>query len=390
MALPSNPPTGPGIKSLQKIQIAKESTLGTASTSDMQILRVPGGTLSDERQVTMVDEMVGIVNGTDRSYIAAAQGSISVDSSPLTPEQFPILLAASLGFDGYTGRTSTTAGELDGVSAYRYTCTLPTTTILQNSTVAATGRNVAYTFVAGDSFEVEQMTYGKCTNVSVSGSSGGPLSMQGSFIGRNVSYYGATFPTDVASISAVEDLIFSRAILSLAEPAGSPTFTTVDSTFLGFDVGIDCTWVPKYTGQGDNATTPTWEFALFTNYAVNGSFTLEHNSWTSGTANGLKQKWRDQETLIMRIDCWGRSVNTLDTTGSTLTPTSPFSPSANSTYQGVRFEFPIKIQQISPLSDNDGNNIVSVAWSARYNSTYGSTGYILVENDISELFPAVP
>lgn len=390
MALPSNPPTGPGIKSLQKIQIAKETTPGTHSVSDMQILRVPGGTLSDDRQVTMVDEMVGIVNGTDRSYISSASGSISIDSSPLTPEQFPVILGAALGFDGYTGRTSTTAGELDGVSAYRYTCSMPTTTVLQNSTTAATGRNVVYSFVAGDSFEVEQMAYGKCTNVSVSGSSGGPISMQGSFMGRNVSYYGASFPTDVA-IPTVEDLIFARSRLYLAEPTGpTPTFTAVDSTFLGFDVGIDCSWVPKFTGQGNGSTTPTWEFALFTNYSVSGSFTLEHNSWTSGTANGLKQKWRDQETLIMRVDCWGRSVNTLDITGSTLTPTSPFSPAANSSYQGVRFEFPIKIQQISPLSDNDGNNIVSVSWVARYNSTYGSTGSILIESRLAELFPVIP
>jgi len=347
--------------------------------------------LSDDRQVTMVDEMVGIVNGTDRSYIAAAQGSISVDSSPLTPEQFPYLLAASLGFDGYSGRTSTTSGELDGVTAYRYTCTMPTTTILQNSTTAATGRNVGYTFYGGDSFEVEQMTYGKCTNVSVNGSSSGPISMGGSFMGQYVRYYGSTFPTDVATLTAVEDLIFARARLYLAEPTGpTPSFTAVDSTFLGFDVGIDCSWVPKFTGQGDGSgTVPTWEFALFTNYSVSGSFTLEHNTWTSGTANGLKQKWRDQETLVMRIDCWG-SKNVWDTTGSTLTLAAPFSPGANQTYSGVRFEFPIKILQISPLSDNDGNNIVSVSWSARYNSTYGSTGSILVENGVSELFPAVP
>lgn len=382
MALPTNPPSGPGIKSLRKIQIGLEATNGTAVPAT-KILRVPGGVLSDDRQVNLVEEMVGIIPGTDRSYISAAQGSISIDNSPLTPQQFPILLAAALGLDPFVvgTRTTTTQGEQEGTgTAYRYKRTLPTT--------AAPTDNVAYTFEGGDSFEVEQMTYGKCTNISVSGSSGAPITMQGSFIGQYVRYFGPTFTTP-ATIPTVEDLIFARSRLYLAEPTGvSPTFTAVDSTFLGFDVGIDCSWVPKFTGQGNSSTVPTWEFAVFTRYGVTGSFTLEHNSWTSGTANGLKTKWRNQETLIMRIDCWGSKTPLLTTTGSTLnSPIAPFQPTpllANPTYAGVRFEFPIKINQISPLADNDGNDIVSVSWTQRYNSTYASAGYILVESDIAD------
>jgi hypothetical protein len=385
MALPSAAGGTPGIKSLQKIQIGKEATPGTAVAAT-KILRVPGGMLSDDRQVTMVDEMVGIINGTDRSYIAAAQGSISIDSSPLTPQQFPILLAASLGFTYPSAPASYTSGLLDGVSAYRYTVNMPTTST-PVANVFSGGQNVSYTFEAGDNFEAEQMTYGKCTNVSVSGSSGGPITMQGSFIGQDIRYKGAF--TSLSTIDTVEDLIFARSRLYLAEPNVSPTFTAVDSTFLGFDVGIDCSWVPKFTGRGNaSGTVPTWEFAVFTNYSVSGSFTLEHNLWTSGTANGLKTKWRNQETLIMRIDCWG-SGTALDITGSTLTPVSPFTLQSiapfTSTYAGVRFEFPIKIQQISPLSDNSGNDIVSVSWVAKYNSTYGSTGYILVENNKTDV-----
>jgi hypothetical protein len=89
----------------------------------------------------------------------------------------------------------------------------------------------------------------------------------------------------------------------------------------------------------------------------------------------------------MRIDCWGSKTPLLTTTATTLTPTSPFQPTpgaAAPTYTGVRFEFPIKIQQVSPLSDNDGNDIVSVSWVARYNATYASTGYILVESDVAD------
>ena len=398
MALPASAGT-PGIKSLQKIQIGLETTQGTA-VIPTKILRVPGGMLSDDRQITMVDEMVGIINGTDRSYIAAAQGSISMDSSPLTPQQFPIMLAASLGFTYGTAPTLYTEGEQEGSgTAYRYTVQMPTTTTPQPTITGA--QNVSYTFEAGDNFQVEQMTYGKCTNVSVSGSSGGPISMQGSFMGQYVRYkpaMGTVVPpatsaagqfTTGLSIDTVEDLIFARSRLYLAEPTGvSPSFTAVDSTFLGFDVGIDCKWVQKFTGQGDaSGAVPTWEFALFTGYSVSGSFTLEHNQWTSGTANGLKQKWRNQETLVMRIDCWGSKTPLLTTTGTALTPASPFAPSpgvAAPTYTGVRFEFPIKIQQVSPLSDNDGNDIVSVSWVARYNATYASTGYILVESDVAD------
>lgn len=386
MALPSNPPSGPGIKALRKIQIGLEAAnaRGTAVPAT-KILRVPGGVLSDDRQVTMVQESVGIIPGTDRSYIAAAQGSISIDSSPLTPQQFPIFLAASIGLDPWTvgTRTTVTQGEAEGTgSAYRYKCTMPTTSVASS--------NVSYTFEGGDSFEVEQMTYGKCTSVSVSGSSSSALMMQASFMGQYVRYFGPSF-TSLSALDTVEDLIFARSKLYLAEPTGpTPTFTAVDSTFLGFDVGIQCSWVPKFTGMGNaSGTVPTWEFAVFTEYSVGGSFTLEHNSWTSGTANGLKQKWRDQTTLVMRVDCFG-SGTTMTTTGSTLSnPIAPFQATlppvlTSPTYAGVRFEFPIKITQISPLADNNGNDIVSVSWQARYNSTYASAGYILVESPLAD------
>jgi len=385
MALPTNPPSGPGIKSLRKIQIGLETTQGTAVPAT-KILRVPGGVLSDDRQVTMVQESVGIIPGTDRSYISAAQGSISIDSSPLTPQQFPIFMAACLGIDPWTigTRTTPTQGQVEGTgTAYRYKTTMPTT--------ATPSSNVSYTFEGGDSFEVEQMTYGKCTSVSVSGSSGAALMMQASFMGQYVRYFGSSF-TALSALDTVEDLIFARSKLYLAEPTGpTPTFTAVDSTFLGFDVGVQASWVPKFTGQGNSSgTVPTWEFAVFTEYSVSGSFTLEHNSWTSGTANGLKQKWRDQTTLVMRVDCFGSKTPLLTTTASTLSnPIAPFQATlptvlAQPTYAGVRFEFPIKIQQISPLADNNGNDIVSVSWQARYNSTYASAGYILVESPLAD------
>ena len=54
MALPASAGT-PGIKSLQKIQIGLETTQGTA-VLPTKILRVPGGMLSDDRQITMVDD----------------------------------------------------------------------------------------------------------------------------------------------------------------------------------------------------------------------------------------------------------------------------------------------------------------------------------------------
>lgn len=385
MPFPSNPPSGPGIKSLRKIQLGLETTNGTAVNAT-KILRVPGGVLSDDRQVNMTDEMVGIIPGTDRSYISAAQGSISVDSSPLTPQQFPILLAAALGLDSFAGRTTPTQGRVEGTgTAYRYLTTLPTTT--------APADNVSYTIEGGDSFEVERMTYAKCTNLSVSGSSGAPITMQGSFMGQYVRYFGSSFSTPLP-IDTVEDLIFARSRLYLEDPASlatlaTATWTAPDSTFLGFDISIDCSWVPKFTGQGVSSTVPTWEFAVFTRYGISGSLTLEHNSFTSGTANGLKQAWRNQTTIMLRIDCFG-SQGPYTTTGSTIsTPTiAPFQAAlplvlAQPTYAGVRFEFPVKINQISPLADNDGNDIVSVSWTQRYNSTYGSAGYILIESPLA-------
>ena len=44
------------------------------------------------------------------------------------------------------------------------------------------------------------------------------------------------------------------------------------------------------------------------------------------------------------------------------------------TYTGVSFRFPVQIMSVSSINDQDGNDIVTVSWQMRYDTTVGDTG----------------
>src|SRR3989304_4623311 len=87
-----------GVKLLRRIQLGRESVAGTAVASTT-IWRGVGG-LDDKREIKFPDENVGIIGGTDRSYISKLAGAISFESVEATFEQFPHILEAGVKLVG--------------------------------------------------------------------------------------------------------------------------------------------------------------------------------------------------------------------------------------------------------------------------------------------------
>jgi hypothetical protein len=274
----------------------------------------------------------------------------------------------------------------------------------------------------------------------------------------------------------IEDLIFARCRLFIDDVAAFPIAnpTPVIYQFLAFSYGLQCSWTPKFTGEGQQGIDPTWSFALFTNYSVSGDFTVEHDTIASGkypssSVESLKYAWRNRVPKIIQIDApgstivnwytpavggaglvsiagtvtatknstvvsdsshvWGsgdigKDVFILDGTtwiwvgkivalggtstqvvlaapfrGTTITSasaktyhgfvTQPMFPVDGygplKTYTGVSFRMPVQIMQVSPISDNDGNDVVTVSWQMRYDSTAGSAGDVRIINQIATL-----
>jgi len=72
-----------------------------------------------------------------------------------------------------------------------------------------------------------------------------------------------------------------------------------------------------------------------------------------------------------------------------LNVTQPYFPVAGQgplqTYTGVSFRMPVIITQVSSISDQSGNDIVSVQWTQRYNDIAGSAGDVRIVNQIATL-----
>jgi hypothetical protein len=280
----------------------------------------------------------------------------------------------------------------------------------------------------------------------------------------------------------IEDLIFARSRLYIDDVAPFPISapTPVIYQFLAFSYGLQCSWTPKFTGEGQQGINPTWSFALFTNYNVSGDFTIEHDTIASGkfsasSVESLKYAWRNRVPKIVQIDTPGSTIvnwftptasntsvigstNTITATqnsttinastytwlpgdvgkdvfidntsvpngtwiwvgritaiapgavatnatiaspftGATITsatdkgyfatvepppfPVAGYGPTK--TYTGVSIRCPILILNVSPISDQDGNDIVTVSWQMLYDSSAGSAGDLRIINQISTL-----
>src|SRR5215216_1931009 len=139
---------------LGKLQLGKESTPGT-SVAATTVWRGAGSFIEDQRLVKMVEEMVGILGGTNRSYIPELMAGIKLADTELTFQQFAYLLVMS----GWCSAT----GVQDGTGTdYIYTATVPTT-----STNSMTGKT--YSFRGGDDHEVELMEYGFSPEFTIQG-----------------------------------------------------------------------------------------------------------------------------------------------------------------------------------------------------------------------------
>jgi hypothetical protein len=337
----------PGRKTLQKVQWGKETTAGTAVAATA-VWRGQASMLDDQREPQQVEEQVGIIGGTDRSYIPKLQGALALPETEATFEQLPYLLVMGLG-----GPTAGVADAGAGATGKIYETTIPTTGI-------ATAK--PYTVEAGDDFEVEQGEYALVTKISLSGASGQAVKAQAELMCRQVKRK-ASFTASLA-LAAVEDILFQKAKLYLDAVGGAYGTTQVSNQFLGFKLDIEIQWEPKFTGDGELY----YSFASYIAHKVSGEVTFEHDTAVS-RSGGEKANWENQTPRRMRIHVDGSTLATAGTAYSK---------------KALRIDLPIKWTKFDP-GDQNGNNIATGKFVSRYNSTVGDAGKIIVVNEVATL-----
>jgi hypothetical protein len=329
-----------GSRALRKLQGGRETTSGTAVASTW-IWRGTG-VIKDNREVIFPEEDVGILGGTDRSYIARQWSELAMPAVESTFEQLPYIFEA--------GVKAVQTGTVDtGGSGYVYTYTASTTS--QNTTNT-------YTIEGGDDQQAEEFDYGFVKHFNLSGDGQGALMVSADWTGQATS--NTTF-TGAISIPTVEEIIVNDGSLYIDNSGGTIGSTAVSNTLFG----IDLDWT---TGlQEFWAVDGSLDFSLtkFTRDDIVLTMTYEHNA----SAVTEKANYRSGATRLVRLLFQGSALTT----------------SGTFTNKTLRIDLAGVYEDWSVLEDQDGNDVVTATLRVRYSPTDALKAQAVVVNELSAL-----
>ena len=330
-----------GSRALRKLQLGKESTKGTpvAATTIWRGM----GVIKDNREVMFPEEDVGILGGTDRSYIARYWSELAMPAVESTFEQIPYIFTA--GVEGLTTGSADTGG-----SGYIYQYDAPTTA--QNTTTT-------YTIEGGDDQQAEEFDYAFVKHFNLSGDGQGALMMSADWTGRVTT--NSTF-TGSLSIPSVEEIIVNKATLYIDNAGGTIGTTTVSNTLFGLDFDYT-TGLQEYW-----AVDGSLDFSLtkFTTDDIVLTATYEHNA----SAVSEKAKYRDGDVRLVRLKFEGSALTTAGTTY---------------TYKTLILDMAGVYEDWSELQDQDGNDVVTATLRVRYSETDSFKFQAVVVNENATL-----
>lgn len=404
----------PGIKRLRKIQFGRETAPGTAVAPTALFRGL--GTLKTDLPVTFADEDVGYISGVDRTYIPYVGASLALDPVPATFEQFPLL--------GEMGIKQVQTGAADGAGSGKiYAYPLPTTSRHTIRTSSLEG---------GDDHQMEKVAHVFAEEFKLTGEGKGAWMMSGTLRGqqRTVNTYTAstiafvegtkkitdsanglagfttgmtikisgttnnngtytvatggvaaeivvseTLVTESAgsaftveqtftavALATVEEMLFQKSKLYMDAVGGTLGGTQISKSFLSAEISIRTGWAAMWTGDGELY----FSYIKMTEPEMLVSITYEHN----GHATAEKAYWEAQTPRKGRILIEGSALTTAGTTYSKKT---------------VRIDWAGKWEDFDKIGEQDGNDIITGSFRARYNATAGLFGNFTVVNALTSL-----
>jgi len=335
-----------GIKALRRIQLGQESsaTAGTAVASTVKWRGV--GTIKDDLETVFPEESVGIMGGTDRSYIPKLEASLSMEATEATFELLPYIFEAGI-------HLGTPAVDTGG-TGYAYVYTLPTT----GTTTPRT-----FTIEGGDNVAAEEMEYSIVKSFNLSGVPGEALMVSADWVGRQVST--STFTaTSIAATPTVEEILTSKGKLYLDPSSVTAGTTQITESILGLDLSVETGLTPVYTADGSLYFTfvknsgDAMEILLDVTFEHDSQSVAQKVFWRAGTARNLR--------LLFQ--------------GATLTTSG-----AAYIYKTLNIDLAGKWDNFDKIGEQNGNDILKGQFRARYNSTAALFGVFTVVNQSSIL-----
>jgi hypothetical protein len=301
------------------------------------------GVIHDQRDVIFPAEDVGILGGTDRSYIGSYWSELTLDAIEATFEQIGYQLAG--------GVKAVTASADGSGSGYIYEYTASTTS--QNTTTT-------FTIEGGDDEQEEEAAFWFCKHFNLSGDGQGALFMTSDWVGRVCAT--ATF-SSTTSIPTVTEILVNSATLYIDNSGGTIGLTPVSNTLFGIDLDYT-TGLQEYW-----ALDGSLDFSLikFTEDEIMLNLVYEHNSG----AVAEKEKYRDNSTRLVRLKFeHGSQLTTVGT---------------DYTYKTLIVDVAGVYEDWSELQDQDGNDVVTATLRVRYSSDDALKFEATVVNELSAL-----
>jgi len=331
-----------GIRALRKIQLGLEATNTPGAAVVADTIWRGTGTLEDQRETVFPEEDVGFVGGVDRSYVPRLAAALDMDEVEATYEQLPILLTCCFSEDA--DPTST-----DGSGqVYSFAMSTSTTNTINTATIEM-----------GDNQRADEMEYAYVESMRLSGVAGEAVKMSANWRGRQAN--DCEFTTSI-SLTPVSEILFGEGKLYIDAVATAPGTTVVSASLVGMDLDINSGLTPIYT-DGDQLY---FDHLRRDRPEITADLTFEHNA----SAEAQITAWRAGTPKVVRIEWRGPTLNTA---GSTYTAKT------------VIVDLAGKWESFSKLDEQDGNDVVTGTFRARWNSTAALFAEVTVVNEISGL-----
>lgn len=354
---------GPGRKELRSLRLKAEATPGVL-VAPRFVWRGPASGIADTREVTNVEEQVGIFGGTDRTYIAKWMAEYDLNETPATFEQLPdLLLMAGFGTAGGGNR----AGSAQGASGSAVAFTLAAPALTAPVTYACT-------LEAGDDAWAEAAPWALANEIKLSFAGGEAMMVSAKL---SAAYATATNAvgsfSNVGTLPLVEEILASQGSFWLS-PVGSGwgTGAVTAGNILAGELTIKPTWTRKYPVDA-GVLYPS--AAVYVGMEFEGELTLE--SQISGTygawgSAGQKEKWRNEQPQLLTMTWRGGAIPEGTTYATKL----------------LTIQIPWKWSEFDPLDDQDGNDIIVGKGFSKYNEQTPAAGrgtVIIVRQGTSEI-----
>ena len=330
-----------GNSAYRKLQGAFETTPGTKANATF-VWRGTGQP-EDLRVIKTVKEDLGIMVGTDRTYVSQLSAKLDLDSTEMTFEQGHIPFLA-----GVQDTTPTS----DGVGTGKVWTFNPSVKTIQSV------RKLS--IEGGDDTDVEVGTYFFVTEIKVSGKAGEALKISASLLGRTLD--GGTFTSNV-TLTTVEDILFSKGALYIDDTTGAIGTTKKSGTFLSYDATYKTGFEPVYTADGNLY----FDHIVFNRNSIEltQNITFIHDS----TASAERINWKNQIARLIRVEWLGSALQTAGTHVNKL----------------FHIDSAGKWTKFAKLGEQNGNDVVTATHVAKYNAAKDLFAQFVFVNEVATI-----